>query len=81
VWDLEKVIRAARRRDDPDSVKAYLAAAGFQGAIVTFLVGAIFLSAEAFEPQYWLFLAAAQLRLAYFPAPYPAPPPPRLVPA
>jgi len=83
MWDLEKVIRAARRRDDPDSVKAYLAAAGFQGAIVTFLVGAVFLSAEAFEPQYWLFLAAAQLRLAYFAAPYPAAPPAqlRLVPA
>jgi probable O-glycosylation ligase (exosortase A-associated) len=81
MWDLERVIRAARRRDDPDSVKAYLAAAGFQGAIVTFLVGAVFLSAEAFEPQYWLFLAAAQLRLAYFAAPYPAPAPPRLVPA
>jgi probable O-glycosylation ligase (exosortase A-associated) len=81
MWDLEKVIRAARRRDDPDSVKAYLAAAGFQGAIVTFLVGAVFLSAEAFEPQYWMFLAAAQLRLAYFAAPYPAPAQQRLVPA
>lgn len=81
MWDLEKVIRAARRRDDPDSVKAYLAAAGFQGAVVTFLVGAVFLSAEAFEPQYWMFLAAAQLRLAYFAAPYPAAPPARLVPA
>ncbi len=85
MWDMERVIRRARGRDDPDSVKAYLAAAGFQGALVTFLVGAVFLSAEAFEAQYWVFLAAAQLRLAYFsaPAPYPAgpypayPPPPR----
>lgn len=72
VWDLEKVIRAARRRDDPDSVRAYLAAAGFQGAVVTFLVGAVFLSCEAFEPQYWVFLAAAQLRLAYLGVPGPA---------
>lgn len=74
VWDLERVIRKARPRSDPDSVKAYLAAAGFQGALVTFLVGAVFLSCEAFEPQYWVFLAAAQLRLAYFSAdaPYPS---------
>ncbi len=82
MWNLEEVIRKARPRSDPDSVKAYLAAAGFQGALVTFLVGAVFLSCEAFEPQYWVFLAAAQLRLAYrsADAPYPGgpfPEPPR----
>ncbi|MFO0799641.1 MAG: O-antigen ligase family protein [Gemmataceae bacterium] len=74
MWDLEKVIRRSRPLGDPDSVRAYVSAAGFQGAIVTFLVGATFLSAEAFEPQYWLFLAAAQLRLAYFAAPVPVTP-------
>jgi probable O-glycosylation ligase (exosortase A-associated) len=71
--DLQRVMRAARGRDDPDSVKAYLAAAGFQAAIVTFLVGATFLSCEAFEPQYYLFLAATQLRLAYLGASGPVP--------
>jgi len=40
----------------------------------------VFLSCEAFEPQYYLFLAAAQLRLAYLAAPgpvgwHPYPPP------
>ena len=78
--DLQQVIRAARGRSDTDSVRAYLAAAGLQGAIVTFLVGAVFLSCEAFEPQYYLFLAAAQLRLIYLAAPgpvgwHPYPPP------
>ncbi|HEX4610013.1 MAG TPA: O-antigen ligase family protein, partial [Urbifossiella sp.] len=89
VWNLEEVIRKARYRDDPDSIRAYLAAAGFQGAIVTFLVGAVFLSCEAFEPQYWVFLAAAQLRLTYVGAagpvaayaPRPPWPVPRPVPA
>ncbi|MDB5311380.1 MAG: hypothetical protein JWO38_5582 [Gemmataceae bacterium] len=72
LWDLQRVIRTAHGRPDPDSVRAYLAAAGLQGALVTFLVGATFLSCEAFEPQYYLFLAATQLRLIYLSAPAPA---------
>jgi probable O-glycosylation ligase (exosortase A-associated) len=75
--DSQKVIRAARHRTDPDSVRAYAAAAGIQGALITFLVGATFLSCEAFEPQYYLFLAAAQLRLIYFASPGPCPGPTR----
>lgn len=76
LWDLQRVIRAARGRDDPDSVRAYFAAVGIQASLVTFLFGAIFLSCEAFEPQYYLFLAATQLRLAYLSAPGPVPEPP-----
>ncbi len=77
LWDLQRVVRAARGRDDPDSVRAYLGAVGIQSALVTFLVGAVFLSCEAFEPQYYLFLAATQLRLAYLSADAPAPAPVR----
>ena len=33
--------------------------------MVTFCVGAFFLSCEAFEPQYYLFLCAAVLRVVY----------------
>lgn len=79
VWNFEKVIRAARGRTDVDSVRAYTIAAGFQAALVTYLVGATFLSCEAFEPQYYIFLVSAALRMAYRPPPappaYPYPPP------
>ncbi|MCS6864967.1 MAG: O-antigen ligase family protein [Gemmataceae bacterium] len=75
--DLQKVIRAAQPRTDLDSTRAYAAAVGIQAAIVTFLIGAVFLSCEAFEPQYYLFLAATQLRLAYLSANHPTPPLPR----
>jgi probable O-glycosylation ligase (exosortase A-associated) len=77
--DTQAVIRAARGRDDPDSRRAYLAAVGIQSALGTFLFGAIFLSCEAFEPQYYLFLAATQLRLAYLSSPCPVPEVPRPV--
>jgi probable O-glycosylation ligase (exosortase A-associated) len=77
--DTQAVIRAARGRDDPDSRRAYLGAVGIQSALAAFLFGAIFLSCEAFEPQYYLFLAATQLRLAYLSAPFPVPQAPRPV--
>jgi probable O-glycosylation ligase (exosortase A-associated) len=77
VWytltNFQAVIRRTRDRSEPDAVRAYLTAAGFQGAFVTYLIGAVFLSCEAFEPQYWIMLAAAQLRLAVEAAPPPAP--------
>lgn len=77
--DTQAVIRAARGRDDPDSRRAYLGAVGIQSALAAFLFGAIFLSCEAFEPQYYLFLAATQLRLAYLSSPFPVPEAPRPV--
>jgi hypothetical protein len=36
-------------------------ACGLEGALAVFCIGAIFLSLEAFEVQYLLFLIAAQL--------------------
>jgi O-antigen ligase len=77
MWDLQRVIRAAKGRGDPDSERAYFAAVGMQAALGTFVVGAVFLSCEAFEPQYYMFLFAAQLRLAYLSASAPAPGPVR----
>lgn len=64
-WNFQKVARLSRPYDDIDSRRTYLAACGLQSAMVTFCTGAFFLSCESFEPQYYLFLCAAMLRLIY----------------
>jgi probable O-glycosylation ligase (exosortase A-associated) len=63
--NFRRVARLARPFDDVDSRRAYLAASGLQAAMITYCTGAIFLSCEAFEPQYYLFLCAAALRTIY----------------
>ncbi|HEY2784977.1 MAG TPA: O-antigen ligase family protein [Fimbriiglobus sp.] len=64
-WNFRKVAQLARPYDDIDSRRTYLAACGLQSSLVTFCTGAFFLSCEAFEPQYYLFLCAAMLRSIY----------------
>ena len=68
LWGYQKVIRAARDRTDPDSRMALLAAMAGQASLITFLAGAVFLSCEQFEPQYWLLLLGLHLPLVYAPA-------------
>lgn len=68
MWGYQKVIRAARDRPDPDSQRAMLASMAGQASLVTFLAGAIFLSCEMFEPQYWLLMLGLHLPLVYVPA-------------
>jgi O-antigen ligase len=63
--NFRKVARLARPFDDIDSRRTYLTACGMQTALITFCTGAFFLSLEAFEPQYYLFLCAAVLRVIY----------------
>jgi O-antigen ligase len=63
--NFRKVARLARPYDDIDSRRAYLSACAMQTALITFCTGAFFLSLEAFEPQYYLFLCAAVLRVIY----------------
>ena len=63
----QRVAARARQQNDPDSVRIYLSACGIQAALVTFCTGAMFLSCEAFEPQYFLLFMGAQLSLIYPP--------------
>jgi O-antigen ligase len=68
MWGYQKTIRAARRRTDEDSRLATTAAMAAQASLVTFLAGAVFLSCEMFEPQYWLLMLGLHLPLVYAPA-------------
>jgi len=78
LWNCQRVAARMRPFDDPDSVRMYLAASGVQCSLLTFAIGAIFLSCEAFEPQYFLLFMAAQLPLLAPPGVRPLlPPPPR----
>ena len=58
-------VRQAQRRlagrDDAEARQVCAMAAGLEGALAIFCVAALFLSLEAFEVQYLLFLLAAQL--------------------
>jgi probable O-glycosylation ligase (exosortase A-associated) len=60
-----RVLRQVRPRlagrNDLESSRVGAMAAGLQGALAVFCVGAIFLSLETFEVQYLLFLLAGQL--------------------
>ena len=69
----QRVAARARGRDDPESVRVYLSACAVQAALVTFCTGAMFLSCEAFEPQYFLLFMGAQLPLIYPPGARPIP--------
>lgn len=61
----QRVAARARPKDDPDSVRVYLSACAVQAALLTYCTGAMFLSCEAFEPQYFLLFMGAQLSLIY----------------
>jgi probable O-glycosylation ligase (exosortase A-associated) len=65
LWNFRKVAGLARQYDDIDSRRSYFAACGFHAALMTFAVGATFLSLELFEPQYYIFMAAVLLRNIY----------------
>jgi probable O-glycosylation ligase (exosortase A-associated) len=71
----QRVAARARPYDDPESVRVYNAACAVQAALVTFCTGAVFLSCEAFEPQYFLLFMGAQLSLIYPPGARPLPGP------
>jgi O-antigen ligase len=61
-----QVRRRLAGRDDTEARQVCAMASGVEGSLVTFCVGALFLSLEAFEIQYLLILLAAQLPiLAY----------------
>ncbi len=58
---LRRTRRRVRPRTDPDSWRIYCMAAGVEGALLVFCVGAFFLSLEVFELPYLLLLIGAQL--------------------
>jgi probable O-glycosylation ligase (exosortase A-associated) len=64
-----RTMRETRTRNDVEGRRAYAMAAGYEGAMIVFCVGASFLSLETFETPYILMLLAAQLPLALRPAP------------
>jgi probable O-glycosylation ligase (exosortase A-associated) len=55
-----RLARATRRRDDPDSRRAYAIACGVEGALLVFGIGAAFLSLESFELPFIMILLGAQ---------------------
>jgi probable O-glycosylation ligase (exosortase A-associated) len=75
-WSARRTRRATRRVDDATARKAYAIAAGTEGAMAVFCIGAIFLSLEVFELPYLMLLLAAQLRAIVVPS-VPAPQPVR----
>jgi probable O-glycosylation ligase (exosortase A-associated) len=66
-----KVMRLTKRRTDTDGRRAHAIAAGVEGSMLVFCVGAAFLSLETFETPYIMMLIAAQLPLALLPPPEP----------
>ena len=54
--DTGRVRRQTRRRDDPESRRAYAVASGVETSLATFSFGGIFLSLETFELPYLLLL-------------------------
>lgn len=56
--DLRRVRLATRKRDDPESRRAYAIASGSEASLVTVCFGGIFLSLETFELPYLLMLLA-----------------------
>ncbi len=72
VWrSIRGVLGETRRRVDVEGRRAHAVAAGVEGAMAVFCVGATFLSVETFELPYLLLLLGAQLPLALRPAPAP----------
>jgi probable O-glycosylation ligase (exosortase A-associated) len=63
LWNCQRVSVGARGKPDRESELVYLSACGLQASLLTFFIGATFLSCEAFEPQYFLLFIAAQLPL------------------
>ncbi len=66
---LRRVRRRLRSRDDEQSNLARSIAAGLEGSLVVFCVGASFLSLEVFELPYLMILLAAQLGVLVEPEP------------
>jgi probable O-glycosylation ligase (exosortase A-associated) len=64
-YGFETTIRRAKRSTDPDAERAMLAALAAESSLITYLWSAIFLSCEAFEPQYYLLFLGIQLPMIY----------------
>jgi probable O-glycosylation ligase (exosortase A-associated) len=65
-YGFEKTIQRAKQNPhDPESERAKLTALAAEGSLITYLWSAIFLSCEAFEPQYYLLFLGLQLPMIY----------------
>ena len=74
VWRVAcRVMRETKWRSDQEGRRAYAIAAGVEGSMLVFCVGAAFLSLETFETPYILMLIGCQLPLALCPVPDPEP--------
>lgn len=59
-----RVMSETRFRTDAEGRRAYAMAAGYEGSMIVFCIGAAFLSLETFEAPYIMMLMVAQLPLA-----------------
>ncbi len=60
-WEVRRVARSVKTRDDPEAVMARTVANGVECTMAVFCVGAVFLSLELFELPYLLLLLGSQL--------------------